>query len=154
MNCDEAQQRWHDSYDSHGVDPDLQGHLATCETCLVYAKKMECIVVTLDAMQAETESIVSMNAGDLDRHRHPILIKPWRFLIQWATGIAAAIGLLVGTSLLFEPKHNIEHQPVAKAEPTTSISLEGASIDRYMVVARATTDPNVQLYWLYPTLSE
>ncbi len=154
MNCEDAQRRWHSRYDDGGDDPDLQAHIAACAACRVYAQEMEQIVGALDAIRVETEPIVSKNTTDLADHSEPAQARRWHFPIRWATGIAATIALLVGASLFFETQQRPELKPAREHQSVLGMSLEGASSQRYMVVARATTDPDVQIFWLYPTLTE
>jgi predicted anti-sigma-YlaC factor YlaD len=154
MNCEEAQRRWHTRYDDVSDDPGLQAHIAACAACRVYAQQMEQVVGILDAMRVETEPVVSRNSAERVDHGEPARVRRRHFPIRWATGIAATMALLVGASLLLLTQHRPELKPVLKHQPVFGMALEGESSMRYMVVAQTTTDPDVQMYWLYPTLTE
>ena len=159
MNCDEARKRWHARLDEEHNDPLLDEHLASCGACRSYGEQMGTIVEALDDLRRDTESIVSRPAmlasgelaGPLQPRRH--------MLVRSITALAAALAAVIGATLYFGingsmPALDSDRQMRPHDDsPRLGISLHGDSAERLLAVARPTSDPDVQVYWLYPMVS-
>ena len=157
MNCEEARERWHVRFDEEIEDAKLSGHLDSCGACRQYAAQMDRLAGVLDDLRQETETIVSAPArpATSEQPRGPArtgLRFTWRL-----TRIAAAVAILVaGTSYFWS--HRATLRPVvspgesAPPDPRIGISLRGETAQRFMAVTKPTSEPEVQLYWLYPKI--
>ena len=158
MNCEEARTRWHVRFDEGGEDAGLEDHLESCASCREYAGQMDRLAGVLDQLRVETESIVSRPAGLSANER---VEAPQR--MSWAYArrfvrIAAAVAVLVGGGVLY---HSSQRQTVGPGvssgeveplDPRFGISLRAETAERFMAVAKPTSEPDVQLYWLYPKM--
>lgn len=168
MNCDEARQRWNDRLDENRPDPALDRHLASCGACRLYGQQMSRITDVLGVLRNETELIVSESTAGLSGDTRFRRLSHWRVFMRPATGIAAAIALLVGASLLYvggrpavipgnagpsvvDHPHGQGSPTMASVSPRLGITLRGDSARRFLAVARPAPQDNVQVFWLYPT---
>ena len=170
MNCDEARQRWHAHLDEGRDDPALDSHLVSCEACRRYGEQLGRIVSVLDELRDETESIVAGRAGRLVDEGEIRTHGLWRAFVRPAMGIAAAVAVLVGTSLFYwgdrqvvipprvgtasvDRSHDQDSGVISPAPPRLGLSLRGESARRFLAVARPVSQDNVQVFWLYPILA-
>lgn len=168
MNCDEARQRWNDRLDENRPDPALDRHLASCGACRLYGQQMSRITDVLGVLRNETELIVSESTAGLSGDTRFRRLSHWRVFMRPATGIAAAIALLVGASLLYvsgrpevipsnagssvgDQSHEQGSPTMSSVPPRLGITLRGDSARRFLAVARPAAQDNVQVFWLYPT---
>ena len=168
MNCDEARQRWNNRLDEDRPDPALDRHLASCGACRLYGEQMSRITDILGELRNETELIVSESPARLPGDARFRRLSPWGVFMRPATGIAAAIVLLVGASLMYvghrpaviphdagssvvDLSHGQESPTRDSVSPRLGITLRGESARRFLAVARPASQDNVQVFWLYPT---
>lgn len=168
MNCSEARAMWHDRLDEVHRDARLDQHLAQCEPCDRYCKDMDEIVGALDSLRLETEGVIStVRPGDTAKKRKEPSRK-WRrpaILLRVAAALAftVTLGLYFGrmvaiTDTDVEPSDKVvlrppDHDnagPTSHNPPSLGITLGKASAERMMAVALPTSNPNVQMYRVYP----
>lgn len=170
MNCDEARQRWNNRLDENRPDPALDRHLASCGTCRLYGEQMSRITDVLGGLRNEAELIVSESTAGLSGDTRFRRLSHWRVFMRPATGIAAAIVLMVGASLLYvggrpavipgevgssavDRSHGRGSPTLGSVSPRLGITLRGESARCFLAVARPAPQDNVQVFWLYPTLA-
>lgn len=155
MNCKKARQRWHTRLDKGVIDAELDRHLADCEACRTYAAGMERLVGLMDELHEDTEALIPSVSPEVAHHAYRIE-RGWsptitrRFL-----RIAAAVVLTVSAGLWYRAEQSptvVERHP-STAVSTTGITLRAESRNRYIAVAVPSTEPNVQTYWLYPSVT-
>lgn len=169
MNRDEARKRWHRRLDEGRDDAELDKHLEACEPSRRYDLEMNHIVGALNELRRDTESVVSRAAPTTPSTVRPIVQDRGRAWLRPVTGIAASVAMVVGVSLYFtigrRPEAPLvgldnlvdvsgEHRsPVRDVpKPQLGLSLRGDCAKRFLAVAKPTTQANVQVFWLYPTL--
>lgn len=158
MTCEEMRQRWHVCLDEGHDDPEVNEHLASCDECQRYVRLMSRIVGTLDELHDATESIVARPTYEpwSIRRRRPRI--HWPVVAKRVAAIAALVAVAIGASLYFgiEPGSTrlpLETDLVSVPDRRIGISLRGESADRFVAVAASTSQDNVQMFWLYPTLA-
>ena len=158
MNCEQARTRWHLRFDEGAEDAELEDHLESCAPCREYAGQMDRLAGVLEELRVETESVVSRPAGLSVDQRVGV---PQR--LRWVSArrfmrIAAAVVLLVGGGVLYYSSQRATVEPgafpaeVGPPDPRIGISLRAETAERFMAVAKPTSEPDVQLYWLYPKM--
>ena len=155
MNCTEARKRWHIRLDQYAPDAELDRHLADCEACRTYAARLERLIGLMDELREDTEALVpsaspatTRIAGRIRRGWSPAIT---RSLLR----IAAVIVITVGAGLWYREGQTptvVERHPSTVA-PATGITLGVESRNRYIAVAAPSAEPNVQTYWLYPSVA-
>ena len=158
MNCDEARTRWHKRFDGGAKDAELEDHLESCASCREYAGQMDRLVGVLNQLRVETESVVSRPVGpSADERVQTPQRSNWAYARRFMR-IAAAVAVLVGGGVLYYSSHRAPVGPgvspgkVERLDPRIGISLRAETAERFMAVAKPTSEPNVQLYWLYPKM--
>ena len=158
MNCEEARPRWHERFDGGAKDAELEDHLEFCASCREYAGQMDRLAGVLDELRVETESVVSRAVGlSADERVKSPQRMSWVFARRFMR-IAAAVAVLVGGGVFYYSSHRVPVGPgvstgeVGLADPRIGISLRAETAERFMAVAKPTSEPNVQLYWLYPKM--
>jgi len=168
MKCEEVRQRWHVCLDENRDDAEVDGHLASCDDCQRYVGLMSQIVGTLDELHEATEPVIATQDFEpLAKPARPRRV-PWNVVFRRVTGMAAAIAALIGGWLYFThdrtsipmrphtPLTQVEDQGNAETPPPKDsrlgISLKGDSIGKFLVISKETSEPDVQIYWLYPTV--
>lgn len=158
MNCEQARQRWHMRFDDRSVDAALEAHLAECEACREYGAQIRQVLGVLDDLREESRQVVARDdaLGPQD-HARPGRSR-WgrtRMAVRWA----AMIAIVATASLLYlvQPRDHKASDTNSGATPTTAspiegITLQGESARQLLAVARPTRQPNVKVYWLYPSL--
>ncbi len=153
MNCEEAHARWHQRLDENGNDPQLDEHLRSCETCRRYGDEMSLITQALGELRQETEAIGSHGTPAT---RALVIRGPWPRAIRSLGAVAAAVAIIVTGSVFYTPDRNAP-PPGATVGPVAAVrlglSLRGESATKFMVVTERTSDPNVQVFRLYPRLA-
>jgi len=163
MNCEEAKGRWHEVFDEGASDRAADEHVRDCAECRRYVDHMTRIADMLGELHRETESVVS-HRDSLERHQAPRRIVAIPFgRLGWLSA-AAMVGLAVGVALYFQGAEadrpgagrgdfQVTSDQSSDVEATKlGLSLHGVSAERYLIVARPVSEPNVQLYRLYPAL--
>ena len=155
MNCTEARQCWHLRLDNGGEDAELDRHLADCEACRTYSARMEWLVGVMDELREDTETLDPSTSPATTRNAS----RSW---YGWPTKItrtflriAAVIVLAVGAGLWYRAERTpivVERHPSATI-PTTGITLRAESRNRFIAVAAPSAEPNVQTFWLYPSVA-
>lgn len=153
MNCNETHTRWHQRLDENGSDPQLDEHLRACEACRRYDIEMGLVTQSLDQLRQDTEAIGSRGSPAT---KVSVIRGRWPMAIRSLGAVAAAVAIIV-TGAVFFP-HGQDRSPgnvgsVPVAEVHLGLSLRGKSATKFMVVAKATSDPNVQVFRLYPRLT-
>lgn len=152
MKCKDVRQYWHHRLDECAPDAELDGHLASCESCRRYAAEMLRLVGLFDELQKETESLTS-TVTQFDPLATP---RPQR---GWAASrariplrIAAAVLLTVAVGLWYGTEQNaiVEVSLTSGAAPAMGITLRAESREQFIAVATPSDEPNVQTFWLYP----
>ncbi len=155
MKCEDARQYWNRRLDEGASDAELDGHLASCESCRRYVADMVRLVGLFDELHEDTESLTPA-VTQIGPHATP---RPRR---EWATpggprvlGIAAAVLLTVGVGLWysFEQNATVLDRPISSAVPVMGITLRAQSRERFIAVAAPSDEPNVQTFWLYPIVT-
>ena len=173
MNCEEAQTRWHQRLEEPHEDAELAGHLAECAACRRYTVEIQSIVGVLGELRRDTESIVSRGPAPpaSEVSGEPLRRNP-RSVTRMIRAAAAAIAILVGGGLVYYASRQVNRSPyvtdgtvevvtdstlapgdaVAEtpSDPRIGISLRAESAKRLLAVAQPTSQPDVQMYWLYP----
>ena len=158
MNCEEARRRWHERFDGGAEDAELEDHLESCASCRQYVEQMDRLAGVLDELRVETESVVSRPAGLSVDQRVGVSRR-----LRWASArrfmrLAAAVAVLVGGGVLYYSIDRVTVPPpvapgkVEPLDPRIGISLRAETAERFMAVAKPTSEPDVQLYWLYPKM--
>ena len=158
MNCEEAKRHWHERFDGALPDDGFEEHVRRCDACRRYVTEMGLITQSLDELRRDTEAIVSRVRDDADtwRIRRASVRTGW---LRAAGGIAAMIAVTIAAWAYLSPTTRPlqSDTPVAKindSSPTPlGITLRGQSARRFLAVAEATGDANVQLFHLYPVLA-
>ena len=155
MKCTEARQRWHTRLDKGAIDAELDRHLADCEVCRTYAARMERLVRLMDKLREDTETLVP-SSGPTIAHNAGRIRPRWSPAITRSfLRIAAVIVIAVGAGLWYRVGQTptvVERRP-STAIPTTGITLRAESRNRFIAVAAPSAEPNVQTYWLYPSVA-
>ena len=168
MKCEDVRQRWHACLDEGRDDPEVDQHLASCEECQRYVGLMSQIVGTLDELHEVTEPVVATQDFAPLVRPAPRRRVHWNVVFRRATAMAAAIAAVIGGWLYFAndrtsiplrphtPLTQVEDQRGAETPPPKDhrlgISLQGDSAGKFLVVSKATSEPDVQIYWLYQTV--
>jgi len=168
MKCGKTRQRWHACLDEGRDDAEVDKHLASCDDCQRYVNLMSQIVGTLDELHEATEPVVATREFDPVARAVQGRRVHWNVAFRRLTGMAAAIAAVIGGWLYFAtdrtPTVVGPHKPVTRLEdhgvlkppePADSrlgISLQGDSVGKFLVVSKETSEPDVQIYWLYPTV--
>lgn len=160
MNCKEFRRKWHEWLDGGGEDSGGDGHLAKCSECRRYASRMARLLKVLDELRVETASIVAKTGAALPTRRRHIQRFGWT-----ASRIAAAIVIVMGAGLYFRTiLHPSGPDGDASGPPTVSnpikevfstelgVTLRGASSEKFLVVARPTSQVEAQVFWMYPKM--
>lgn len=159
MNCQDARERWHQGLDEDCRDPGLQAHLDSCDACREYSEQILAIVGALEELREDTEHIVSARSDPARKVHAGFGRAHWSLLRRTVTGVAATITIVVGASLYLGTQRTstpkgpeaVVSAPAVHAE--LGIALRGESAERYLAVPAKATQPDVQMYWLYPTLA-
>ncbi len=170
MNCRQAQDLIHTMLDdelSAAQHRDLENHLASCSSCGKIAKQFRAISCGLSQLAAESEYLPSrLPHQERSVDRSVVLFFPFR---RWVSiGAAAAIVLLVlgwplyqwskpqSTQVVFQPKsprpEPITLVPSVEATSTFEVQLVGQTDNDYIAVVQKSSDPQVHIVWLYPTV--
>jgi predicted anti-sigma-YlaC factor YlaD len=157
MKCEEVRQRWHVCLDENRDDTEVDEHLESCQECRRYVGLMSQIVGTLDELHEATEPVVATRDFEPLVRPAPRPRVNWNVVFRRVTGIAAAIGAVIGGSLYFannrSPIPVVRDKPVEEpVDPQLGISLQGDSVGKFLVVSKETSDADVKIYWLYPTV--
>ena len=172
MNCEEARTRWHQQLEEPQEAAELARHLAECAACQQYTAEMQRIVDVLDELRRDTESIVSRAPAPSAREDGG---EPQWWNPRWVTSLtraAAVLAILVGGGALYYASQRAMWGPVdtddtvkvvtdstpepceavveTPSDPRLGISLRAESAKRMLAVAQPTSQPDVQMYWLYP----
>lgn len=156
MNCADAKTRWHRRFDDGIVDAELDAHLAECAECRVYDTQMRRQTALLGALRKQSDSLTASPATVALPHR----LTAWSRALR-VGAMAASIALLFAAySFLPRPtvapretqQAAIEPTPATIPAPPIGLSLRGQSATQLLAVAAPSTDPNVQIFWLYPRL--
>ena len=166
MNHEQARQRWHDRTDQGSLDAELEAHLDQCASCRAYVGEMETVIRVLDTARRETERIEARPARQPAQHRDQ---GDRRRIVRFPTWLRAAamIAVVIGVSyvaLRVSKTETATDRPPQVADrgdgksdtPQHSfgLTLQGESAGRTMVVADPISTPEVQVYWLYSSLSQ
>lgn len=159
MDCETIRRAWHHATDGGDSAEALRSHLARCEACRKYVADMERIVRAFDELRDETEFVASRKSADSGgnvRRRVSALLR-----------MAAAIVLMVSVYTVFRWEGPTETAMLVEApqsEPVSDlleapepsrrrlgITLQGEFAQTMVAVALPSSEPNVQLYWLFPS---
>lgn len=169
MNCEEAQERWHQRRDEDRADADpdrnpdheLDAHIASCQKCRAYDAEMRLVAGALDELAAEP----------LPQRETTTRVRPTIQVYGRLFRVAAMIALLVGASWWITnsmPPRAAQETETKIVEAQASdpsierhsrggtrigLSLRGESAGKYLALRRPTSVSNVQLYWLYPIVA-
>ena len=106
------------------------------------------LVDALGELRNDTEAIGSQTGA---RRNVSVGFGRWQRYLRPITAMAAAVTVVIGAWLYFGAERAIK--PIGPAAPTRSVaSLSGESAEKFLAVARPTSEPHVKVYWLYPTL--
>lgn len=157
MNCRQTPERWLEQCDGGAADAALAAHLAHCAACRAYVRQMETLLDGLRRLRAATDdparcTDLAMPARSR-RRQSPLTLVLYRL-----ARVAAVVAFFVGSSwLASRNQEKLGHQPVthpaANVDSASGITLHGASAVRFLAVAQPAAAPNVQVFWLYPTVS-
>ncbi len=154
MKCDNARHYWHRHLDDGATDAELDGHLASCESCRKYAANMVRLVGLFDELHEDTESLTPAATPfghGTSRRQHG-----WGIQTPILLRIAATILIVVGAALWFRtPKGSMVVSPTteAAAPAPQGITLRAESRGRFIAVAAPSDEPNIQTFWLYPMVA-
>ncbi len=166
MNHEQARQRWHDRTDQGSSDAELEAHLGGCASCRAYVGEMETVIRVLDTARRETERIEARPVRQPAPHRDQGGPRPNAWFPTWlraAAMIAVVIGVSYVTMRVSKTDTATDRPPqVADRGDGTSdtplhsfgLTLRGESAGRTMVVADPISTPEVQVYWLYSSLTQ
>jgi hypothetical protein len=119
---------------------------------------MDRLADLLDELRVETESVVSRPVGPLSSAGSGAPRRwSWGFVGRVAR-IAAAVAVLVSGGILYYSTYRaaVNNDTVPRSveplDPRVGISLRAETAERFMAVAKPTSEPDVQLYWLYPKM--
>ncbi len=122
---------------------------------------MTSVLSSLDGLQLETDQIVSRDDRSIERPPGSEGLRSWRPVLRSAMGIAAVLALVITASLFFavsEPtgggRNGTPGGPIVEEPTPLGLTLRGKAAQRLVAVAQPTSQPNVQVFWLYPTLSD
>jgi anti-sigma factor RsiW len=156
MKCTEAKTRWHCRFDEAIPDAELDAHLAACAECRVYDTQMRRQMALLAALRKDTDSLTAAPVISASPHRPTVWSRTLR-----VGALAASVALLFLANSL-GPRSTVtpriiqqtanEPSPAPIAAPPVGLSLRGQSATQLLAVAAPSTDPNVQIFWLYPRL--
>jgi predicted anti-sigma-YlaC factor YlaD len=155
------------------VDPAVEGHLASCEGCRRYVELMGQIAGALDELHEATEAVEATRS--LEPLVHPVRRprRKWQVVAGRITAMAAAVVVAVCGWVYFgdgrwsarqeavelvgggeRPAGDLQGAGIDDAAAhRVGVSLAGESVGRYLVVGEETAEPDVQMYWLYPTVA-
>ena len=160
MNCEAARQVWHEQLESGDSATVLQEHLRGCAACRAYCADMERVLAGLAELRRESQEIEAIRYSRADSS--PVSA-------QSPLRIAAAIALLIGGLLVMRvmltngprasgPPHVAElvdaGPELPPDPPTTGITLKGEASHAQLAVATPTQNPQIRLYWLYPSFND
>ncbi len=162
MNCEEAQNRWHEQLDAGRPDAELEEHLRGCVSCREYAAQMALIADGLDKLRLETEAITSQTSGPALREQTQSWLRITPRRVHRLVRVAAAVVVLIGGGILYQNVQRSNHTQqnnggssavigMPQTNPRVGITLRGGAAEKFMAVARHSSEPDVQLYWLYST---
>jgi len=155
MKCSEAQTRWHRRLDEGEPDPALDEHLSQCPACRQYDVQLQRMLSVVGQLRAETESMIAPVTTESTRRR------PMKFSVGLRRGLAVAAAVALSVFVYRTPRPADEavnlggaivSRSASAAEPPLGMSLRGESAAQLMAVASPTSDPAVQIFWLYPRL--
>ena len=167
MKCEEARHRWHTRFDDGCEDPKLEDHLAGCDDCRCYVAHLAQITGALGELRRGTESIVSDSGSPISLPAQRLKLWPWHVPLRRVVEIAAYIVIVVGASMYITTQRRAAGPVVAPdklvdtgadswvpdvLEGRVGLTLRGETAERFIAVARAAPQANVQVFWLYPTL--
>lgn len=154
MKCTEARQRWHLCLDNESEDVELKRHLAECEACRSYASRMQRLVELLDELHEETETLVPSTDPAAERNTYRIRPRWSPAITRSLLRIAAVIVIAVGAGLWYRAERipNVVERLPSTVVPAMGITLGVDSRNRFIVVPSPGAEPNVQTYWLYPSV--
>ena len=117
------------------------------------------IIEALDDLRRDTELIAS-RAAVLASDECSRSLRPRRHMfVRSITALAAALVAVIGATLYFgingsmPALDNGRHLRPNDDSPRLGISLHGDSAKQLLAVAQPTSSPDVQMYWLYPTVA-
>lgn len=154
MKCENARQCWNRRLDKGESDAELDGHLASCESCRRYVADMLRLVGLFDELHEDTESLtpaVTQIGHGTSRRR-----RGWGMQTPIFLRMAATIVIVVGAALWFRtPKGSMVVNPMteAAAPAVQGITLRAESRERFLAVAAPIHEPNIQTFWLYPMVT-
>ena len=156
MDCINARQRWHRRHDEGASDGELDAHLASCESCRVYAAGMQRLVGLMDELREDTEHLVPpaivANLHSAPRPRRAWSTPSVRNLLR----IAATIVIIIGAGLWFRMPERlmlVDRTTETAVPALQGITLRAESRERFIAVAAPSHEPNVQTFWLYPMVN-
>lgn len=160
MNHEQARQRWHDAADRGTPDTELEAHLDACPTCRSYVRDMESMMRVLDAVRRDTERVETGALRDAAGPQTAVRFPRW---IRAAAMIAVVVGVThVAFRLSTTTAPTARPPQVARRSATQSdqvpktfgLTLRGASAEHTMVVVDPVSTADVQVYWLYRSLTQ
>ncbi len=175
MICEDARRRLNRRLDEGSADAELDRHLASCATCRTYTARLQLLAGVLDEIRVETESVACDGGEPLNLQ---VKARPRRFAwgdrafagpLAWrAARVAAAIAIVLGALYLVLPlrrssrvAENVSSTTVPAAvgshgapHDALGVTLRGDSAERFIVAARPSSRPDVQVFWLYPAIRD
>lgn len=155
MKCTEARLRWHVRLDNGAKDAELDRHLGDCEACRTYAARMDRLVGLMDELREDTDALVPSCSPVIDGGALRVQDERAPTIARSLLRIAAVITVAIGAGLWYRAEQSplvVEQNP-STTLPTTGITLREESRHRFIAVASPSAEPNVQIYWLYPSVA-
>jgi hypothetical protein len=117
---------------------------------------MERLVGLLDELRDDTKSLAS-SVTEVGLHTAPRRRRQWtttngRTLLRIAAGIVIVFGAGLGYRAGRNPAAVDRHTGIP-VSVTAGITLREESHDRFIAVAAPSDEPNVQTFWLYPSVA-
>ena len=155
MKCENARKCWNRRLDEGESDAELDEHLASCESCRRYAVDMLRLVGLFEELREDTESLTPAvpQSGSLVTPRSR---REWAMQTRSLLRIAATLVIVVGAGLWFRtPNELMLENPTSEAAAPAmqGITLRAESLERFIAVAVPSAEPNVQTFWLYPSVT-
>jgi len=150
MDCQSAREHWNRVLDGEQQTPKIETHIRQCAACREYVADLEAILNGLAELRGDTETV-----GSLHRRFPSETVRRSRTLLRLAAMIAIIGGgyVVLIRTVPNGPSDATSERSASIAvapSPREGITLKGNSAAALLAVAAPTTDPDVQMYWLYP----